>query len=68
MIRDRAQEWVTIRTRQFPLLGVLYGSFEGTGSAFIDTLATAPAFAYNIVLMFIGGLGGDLGSTGSAGI
>ncbi|MBB1031802.1 hypothetical protein G6027_13075 [Dietzia sp. SLG310A2-38A2] len=46
---------------------VVYGSFEGTGSSFIDTLATAPAFAYNIVLMFIGGLGGDLGSTGSGG-
>lgn len=52
-----------------PVLETVYGSFEdagGTGSAFIDTLVVAPAFAFEVLLMFIGGLGGDLGSTGSA--
>ncbi|MDX2356880.1 hypothetical protein [Dietzia sp. PP-33] len=53
-----------------PVFETVYGSFMdagGTGSAFIDTLATAPAYAFNLLLMFVGGLGGDLGSTGSAG-
>ncbi len=52
-----------------PLFEAVYGSFgEGTGSAFIDTLATAPLAAFQLALAFVGGLGGDLGSTGSAGL
>ncbi|MEB8327472.1 hypothetical protein [Dietzia kunjamensis] len=50
-----------------PLSTELLGSLEGglTGSSAIDTIAQALFVVPNLLLAFVGGLGGDLGSTGS---
>ncbi|WP_216694302.1 hypothetical protein [Dietzia psychralcaliphila] len=52
-----------------PLSTEFASSLEGglTGSSAIDTIAQALFILPNLLLAFVGGLGGDLGSTGSAG-
>lgn len=48
-----------------PLSAELAGSVDPTGSSAIDTLVGAAFLLPNLLLGFIGGLGGDLGSSGS---
>lgn len=51
-----------------PLSAELLGSAgAGVGSAFVDTLVQTAFLLPNLLLAFVGGLGGDLGSTGSVG-
>jgi hypothetical protein len=50
-----------------PLSAELSGSVgDGVGSAAIDTILQTAFLLPNLLLAFIGGLGGDLGSSGSA--
>ncbi|MEH6820407.1 MAG: hypothetical protein V7706_10725 [Dietzia psychralcaliphila] len=52
-----------------PLSTEILGSLEGglTGSSAIDTIAQTLFVLPNLLLAFVGGLGGDIGSTGSTG-
>lgn len=50
-----------------PLSLEMMSSVEFTGSSAIDTLLQTAFVLPNLILEFIGGLGGDLGSTSSAG-
>lgn len=56
----------SILTETLPMSAELMGGSSGTGSAVIDTLVGAPAIALNMLALFIGGIGGDLGSSGSS--
>lgn len=51
-----------------PFSAELSGSVDPTGSSAIDTILNTAFILPNLILAFIGGLGGDLGSTGSTSI
>ena len=56
----------SILQETLPLSADLMTGSSGTGSSFVDTLVGAPFTLLNMVALFIGGLGGDIGSSGSA--
>ena len=56
----------SILKETLPLSAELTSGSDGTGSSAIDTLISAPFTLLNMAALFIGGLFGDLGSSGSA--
>ena len=56
----------SIPKETLPLSAEITSGSTGTGSSFIDTLVGAPFTLLNMVALFVGGLGGDIGSSGSA--
>lgn len=58
----------SIAENTLPMSAELMGSLDGggIGSSAIDTILGAAFLLPNLLLGFIGGLGGDIGSSGSA--